>query len=260
MPNRLSTILLAACGALCANLAVAATTTTAPHAAAESPAVTMPSPARELRLAAAAPNATTAALRLAVSAMQCAQANGQGADAKRLTVIDYSKPSLEPRMWVFDLSTDTLLFEEHVAHGRNSGENMTTSFSNENGSYQTSLGLFLTRETYEGSNGYSLRLDGLDKGLNDLAMERAIVIHGAWYVDPAQAKQQGRLGRSLGCPALRNAVAKPLIDSIKDGNFVFSYHSGSDLVAKSASLACDRTRLAGVGTAGSSTASATAAP
>lgn len=252
MPNRLSTILLAACAALCANMALAATTSTSPDAAAIPPAAAMPAPARELRLAAAAPNATRDALRLAISAMQCAQAHGQGADAKRLTVIDYSKPSLEPRMWVFDLATDKLLFEEHVAHGRNSGDNMTTSFSNENGSYQTSLGLFLTGETYEGGNGYSLRLDGLDKGLNDLAMERAIVIHGAWYVDPAQAKQQGRLGRSLGCPALRNAVAKPLIDSIKKGNFVFSYHAGSDLVAKSDSLSCDRQRLAGTSGAGSS--------
>jgi len=258
MPNRLSTILLAACAALCANMALAATTATAPNAA-ESPGVAVPAPARELRLAAAAPNATRDALRLAVSAMQCAQAHGQGADARRLTVIDYSKPSLEPRMWVFDLATDTLLFEEHVAHGRNSGDNMTTSFSNENGSYQTSLGLFLTGESYQGSNGYSLRLDGLDKGLNDLAMERAIVIHGAWYVDPAQAKQQGRLGRSLGCPALRNAVAQPLIDSIKKGNFLFSYHAGSDLVAKADSLACDRQRLAGTSGSGTS-GTATSAP
>ena len=209
---------------------------------------------REARLAAAAPNATREAIALAVSAMQCAQTHGQGEDATRLTVIDYSKPSVEPRLWVFDLATDTLLFEEHVAHGRNSGGNMTTAWSNDDGSYQTSLGLFLTNETYEGSNGYSLRLDGLDPGFNDRARDRAIVIHGAWYVDPAQGAKQGRLGRSLGCPALRNAVAKPLIDAIKGGNFVFSYHDDANLVTAAKSLECDRTRLAGGGAGVTTTA------
>ena len=209
---------------------------------------------REARLVAAAPNATRDAVSLAVAAMQCAQSNGQGADGTRLTVIDYSKPSIEPRLWVFDLATDTLLFEEHVSHGRNSGENMTTAWSNDDGSYQTSLGLFLTNETYEGSNGYSLRLDGLDPGFNDRARDRAIVIHGAWYVNPEQGAKQGRLGRSLGCPALRNAVAKPLIDAIKGGNFVFSYHADGNLVAKAKSLECDRTRLAGGGAATRTTA------
>jgi hypothetical protein len=258
MTNRLTTILFSLCASLAAGAACAAPTTApaAASAAPISPSLPVSAATRDARLALAAPNATPEAIRLAVSAMQCAQAHGQGADAQRLTVIDYSKPSLEPRMWVFDLATDTLLFEEHVAHGRNSGENMTTSFSNENGSYQTSLGLFLTGETYEGSNGYSLRLDGLDKGLNDLAMERAIVIHGAWYVNPEQAAKQGRLGRSLGCPALRNAVAKPLIDSIKHGNFVFSYHKDRDLVAQAASLRCESERLAG----GAATAAIATAP
>ena len=257
MTNRLSPYLFALCAAFGAAEVHAAASTTAPASQSDARAVAMPVAARELRLAAAAPKADAAAIRLAVSAMECAQAHGQGADAKRLTVIDYSKPSLEPRLWVFDLATDTLLFEEHVAHGRNSGENLTTSFSNAEGSYQTSLGLFLTGETYQGGNGYSLRLAGLDAGLNDRAMERAIVMHGAPYVDPAAGAKQGRLGRSLGCPALRNAVAKPLIDAIKGGNFVFSYSSRADLVAQAKSLECARTQLAN---AGGAPATAIAAP
>lgn len=183
-------------------------------------------------LAALAPAASRDAVELAWSAVQCAQAHGQGTQATRLTLIDYSKPSLEPRLWVFDLAQGKLLFEEVVAHGRNSGANLATSFSNVDGSLQTSLGLFLTGQTYVGHNGYSLRLDGLDKGLNDRAMARAIVVHGAPYVDAATGRKQGRLGRSFGCPAVRTAVAQSLIDAIKGGNFVFSYFPGDALALR----------------------------
>ncbi|HET7845524.1 MAG TPA: murein L,D-transpeptidase catalytic domain family protein [Xanthomonadales bacterium] len=204
-------------------------------------------------LAKLAPAADPQALEVAFNAMQCAQAHGQGTNATKLTVIDYSKPSLEPRMWVFDLAQQKLLFEEVVAHGKNSGANMTTSFSNVDGSLQTSLGLFLTRETYQGGNGYSLRLDGLDKGLNDRAMARAIVIHGAPYVDPVAGAKQGRLGRSFGCPAVRQSVATPLIDAIKGGNFVFSYYPGDALAARMVAD-CPAVKAGGVSTV------ATAAP
>jgi hypothetical protein len=203
-------------------------------------------------LALLAPAADPVAIETALSAIRCAQAHGQGTNATRLTLIDYSKPSLEPRLWVFDLAQGKLLFEEVVAHGRNSGTNMTTSFSNVEGSLQTSLGLFLTGETYMGGNGYSLRLDGLDKGLNDRAMQRAIVIHGAPYVDPVAARKQGRLGRSFGCPAVRTAVATPLIDAIKGGNFVFSYYP-SDALASRQLADCPAA-------AGGATTVATAAP
>ena len=173
-------------------------------------------------LSALAPRANPEAIGLALDAMACAQAHGEGVDATRLTLIDSSLPSLTPRLWVFDLASRTLMFEEYVAHGRNSGDNFARSFSNEESSLQTSLGLFLTRDTYQGHNGYSLRLDGLDKGLNDRALARAIVVHGAPYVDPGAGAKQGRLGRSFGCPALRTAVAAQVIDTIKGGNFVFS--------------------------------------
>lgn len=211
------------------------------------------------RLAAAAPAADPAAIEAAVLAMQCAQSHGQGTGARRLTLIDYSRPSLDRRFWVFDLATGELLFEEFVAHGKNSGGNRTESFSNENGSLQTSLGLFLTGDTYQGANGYSLRMVGLDRGLNDRAFERAIVIHGAPYVDPDAGKKQGRLGRSHGCPALRSAVAKPVIDTIRRGNFVFSYHAGRELFAKSEQLKCG-VALAGAARNGGGATSAVAAP
>jgi hypothetical protein len=260
MPKVCSTFFFSLCAVLGATSAVAAPTTTPAPSTSVAAAPALPAVARDARLALAAPNANPVALKLAVSAMQCAQANGQGVEAKRLTLIDYSKPSLEPRLYVFDLENDQLLFEEHVAHGRNSGNNETTSFSNQDSSYQTSLGLFLTGETYEGSNGYSMRLEGLDPGLNDKAMSRAIVMHGSWYVDPVQGAKQGRLGRSLGCPALRNAVAKPVIDTIKHGNFVFSYSDRMDLVAQAKSLECERTQLAKAAGAGAVSAGVAAAP
>ena len=142
-------------------------------------------------------------------------------------------------MWVFDLAAQKLLFEEWVAHGRNSGENLTTRFSNRDGSFMTSLGGFTAQETYNGGNGYSLRLRGLEPGFNDKARDRAIVIHGAPYVNPAAAKLQGRLGRSLGCPAVRPAVARPLIDSIRDGTFVFAYYPDHDWLQRSRLLSAD---------------------
>jgi hypothetical protein len=111
-----------------------------------------------------------------------------------------------------------------VAHGRNTGENMATQFSDAMNSHQSSLGLFVTADTYVGSNGYSLRLDGLEPGFNARARERAIVMHGARYVDAKLAASQGRLGRSWGCPALREAVARDVIDTIRGGGVIFSYY------------------------------------
>ncbi|GAA5080028.1 murein L,D-transpeptidase catalytic domain family protein [Lysobacter panacisoli] len=189
-----------------------------------------------------APGADPKVLELAVSAMQCAQSGGVGADARRLAVIDYSRPSLMPRLWVFDLAAGKLLYEEVVAHGQGSGDNMATRFSNDDGSHQSSLGLFVTADTYTGRNGYSLRMKGLEPGVNDAAMARAIVMHGAPYVDPVRAKSMGRLGRSWGCPAVRSAVARPMIDLLKGGQFVFSYYPDQAWLARSALLKCPAAR------------------
>jgi hypothetical protein len=152
------------------------------------------------------------------------RAMNRGETVSTLTVIDFSRPSTERRLWVYDLRTKELLFEEHVSHGRNSGHNVPTLFSNEPESHKSSLGLFRAAEGYYGKHGYSLRLDGLEPGFNDRARERAIVIHGAAYVNAETAKAQGRLGRSLGCPAVRPAVAARLIDAVKEGGLVFAYY------------------------------------
>ena len=185
-------------------------------------------------MARTAPNADRKVLQLAAKAMSCAlQRPELGVDPARLSVIDYSRPSTEQRMWVFDLARQKLLFEEWVAHGRNSGGNATERFSNRDGSFMSSLGAFTAKETYMGGNGYSLRLEGLEPGFNDKARDRAIVIHGAPYVNPTIARLQGRLGRSLGCPAVRLTVARPLIDSLRGGAMVFAYYPDKEWLAHS---------------------------
>jgi hypothetical protein len=192
-------------------------------------------------LAAPAPKAVTLdanVRRAALDVVSCAQASGIGKAARSVTIIDYGRTSLEPRLWVVDIKTGAALVQEYVAHGRNSGENRTTSFSNAMNSHQSSLGLFVTAETYKGANGYSMRMDGLVPGVNDAARDRAIVMHGAPYVNPETGAKQGRLGRSWGCPALRSAVAQGVIDLIKGGNFVFAWHPDKDWVGASPYAKC----------------------
>ena len=168
-------------------------------------------------------------LQMALGAASCAVRSGDVTAPSTLTVIDYSKPSTEKRLWVFDLKSRELIYEELVAHGQGTGANMATQFSNEPDSHRTSLGLFRTDAPYVGKNGYSLRLDGLDKGLNDRARERAIVMHGAPYVSAAFVKSNGRLGRSHGCPAVSAEVAKQMIDRVKGGGLVFAYYPDARL-------------------------------
>ena len=140
-----------------------------------------------------------------------------------LVLIDFTKPSTEKRFCVIDLKQEKVLFSSYVSHGRASGENYAVSFSNQPGSHKSSLGFFLTGNTYIGKNGYSLLLDGLEQGINDKARERSIVIHGADYADPAVLKKQNRLGRSLGCPALPPAISSQIIDTIKNGSLLYIY-------------------------------------
>jgi hypothetical protein len=189
-------------------------------------------------LARLAPAADPQVLELALSAMRCAQAQGISAAAERLAVIDYRRSSLKPRLWVFDLEAGRLLFEEVVAHGQGSGDDLATRFSNLSGSHASSVGLFVTRDSYDGRNGYSMRMHGLEPGINDQALARAIVMHGAPYVDVTNGMKQGRLGRSWGCPAVREAIARRMIDVLKDGQFVFAYYPDSDWLAQSALLRC----------------------
>mgnify|MGYP001815175895 FL=1 len=174
-----------------------------------------------------APDIRTSVVKEALGAMKCAQSKGVGVHARRLAIIDYTIPSRERRMWVVDVEARKLLFKEHVAHGQNSGHDTPTAFSDRNGSHQTSLGLFLTDATYQGGNGYSLKLHGLSKGFNESAMHRKIVMHGAAYVNPAAAASMGRLGRSWGCPAVRVAIAKPMINALKNGTFSYAHGPGT---------------------------------
>ncbi len=171
-----------------------------------------------------APGLKADVLRMALNATGCAAEKGLVKRQDLITVIDYSLPSTEPRLFVFDLAARKLLFRELVAHGKNSGGNLASFFSNSPGSLATSIGLFVTADTYNGSNGYSLRLKGLEEGVNDMAMDRAIVMHGAPYVSRAAIRALGRLGRSWGCPAVRSEIAQKIIDTLRGGSPVFAYY------------------------------------
>lgn len=140
-----------------------------------------------------------------------------------ITIIDYSLPSTEKRLFVIDLANKNLLYNCLVAHGKNSGENIANSFSNDPRSLKSSLGFFITAETYNGENGYSLKLDGLEKNVNDNARIREIVIHGAKYATEKYINQFGRLGRSWGCLAVPPEILKELIDKISNGSCLFIY-------------------------------------
>ena len=147
---------------------------------------------------------------------------GKLADGKQLlTVIDFDLPSTEKRLWVLDLAKHEILFHTLVAHGHNSGENEATSFSNTDQSNMSSLGFYATGGEYEGKHGHSLRLQGLDEGINTNAAARSIVMHGADYVSEDFIKQNGRLGRSLGCPALPLDQYSQIIDAVNGGTCLF---------------------------------------
>ena len=150
-----------------------------------------------------------------------------------ITIIDYSLPSDKERLWVLDLVESKVLYHCLVSHGRNSGEVMAEKFSNKPGSYTSSPGFYTTGETYFGKHGLSLRLDGIENGINDKARERAIVIHGADYVSPEFIEKNGRLGRSLGCPAVPEELSAEIIETIKDGTCLFVYAPSESYLSKS---------------------------
>ncbi len=138
-----------------------------------------------------------------------------------LSIADFSQPSTSKRLYIIDLENNKLLFHTYVAHGRNSGKGQAITYSNRAKSHMSSPGFYRTESTYYGSNGYSLKLSGLEKGINDNALRRAIVVHGANYVSESLIESQGYLGRSYGCPAIPNYLARPIINTIKDGSCLF---------------------------------------
>ncbi len=170
------------------------------------------------------PGLSRQAFSLAIKGMDRLTDKGRLSNESIISIADFSQPSTNKRLYVIDLENYKVLFNTWVAHGRNSGREVTTSLSNQPSSYKSSPGFYITGETYNGNHGYSLRLDGVEKGINDNALERAIVIHGAEYVNPSFVKAQGYIGRSQGCPAVPVSLSTPIIKAIKDGTCLFIYH------------------------------------
>ena len=154
-------------------------------------------------------------------------------DSHLLTICDFSLSSAQKRLWVIDLNEKKVIFNSLVAHGKNTGKEFAQKFSNTESSYQSSLGFYITEATYNGSNGYSLKLLGMDSGYNDAALQRAIVMHGADYVSEDFIKNQKRLGRSWGCPAVPRALAEPIINTIKGKNCLFIYYPDTQYLTSS---------------------------
>lgn len=153
-----------------------------------------------------------------------------------LTIVDFAMASTEKRMWILDMTTQKVLFNTYVAHGKNTGGNKATKFSNTPNSFQSSLGFYVTAETYYGKNGLSLFIDGMEEGFNTKARERYVVIHGADYATPDFIKRAGRLGRSYGCPAVPTKLSKEIINKIKGQSVLFIYHPNRNYLENSGYL------------------------
>lgn len=153
-----------------------------------------------------------------------------------LSICDFSQPSVNKRLYVIDLDNYSLLYNTYVAHGVKSGKENASVFSNKPSSHKSSLGFYVTGQTYKGSNGYSLKLRGMEKGINDYAMKRGIVMHGADYVNEEYISSQGYIGRSYGCPAVAPEISEELIDQVKDGTCLFIYHPSTSYKSRSSLL------------------------
>lgn len=154
--------------------------------------------------------------------------NSRVASKSVLTIIDFTRPSHLKRLWVIDVDRKLLLFHCLTSHGKNSGESIATSFSNTPNSNKSSLGFFVTGKTYIGKHGTSLKLKGLEPGINDQAEARAIVMHGADYVSEHYIKKYGRLGRSFGCPAVPHELHEKIIETVSNGSCLFIFHDNID--------------------------------
>jgi len=174
---------------------------------------------------------------LAIKGLKKLDSDGKLNNPNIVTIVDYSQSSNKKRLYVIDLKNKKLLFNTFVAHGRNTGEEYAKSFSNDEGSYKSSLGFYITEHPIIGSHtGFSLLIDGVEKGFNDHAVQRAIIIHAAEYATENFIKKYGRLGRSYGCPSLPPEMNKPIIDAIKGGTCLFLYNPNKDYISKSALL------------------------
>ncbi|KTD10781.1 hypothetical protein Lgra_1747 [Legionella gratiana] len=185
------------------------------------------------KLSHSAPKLNKEVIKLALRAYKKAFVQGKVKNPI-LTIIDFSVPSNRRRMWIFDMKKYTLVLKTYVAHGKNSGRGpIPYKFSNEMLSKESSLGTYITEDTYIGHKGYSLNLEGLEKDLNSNAHTRRVVVHGAWYVEPSFIKETGRAGCSWGCPAIAASLAKFIINTIKNGSVLFAYYPDSYFLSHS---------------------------
>jgi len=174
---------------------------------------------------------------LAIRGLNKLDSEGKLKNPTIVTIADYSQSSIKKRLYVIDLKNKKLLFHTYVAHGRNTGDEFAKSFSNKEGSYKSSLGFYVTQQLITGSHtGFSLQIDGVEKGFNDHAIQRAIIMHGADYATENFIKKYGRLGRSYGCPSVPPEMNKPIIETIKEGTCFFIYNPDVDYLSKSALL------------------------
>jgi hypothetical protein len=177
------------------------------------------------------------AFEYALEGYRSLKAAGELANDRVLTIVDFSLPSFEKRLFIIDIISGRLLFNTFVSHGRNSGAAMATRFSNRPESNQSSLGFYVTGDTYRGEHGYSLKLEGMEKGINDNAFMRKIVVHGANYVNEKIISQKGYIGRSLGCPAIPDRLKTAIINVIRDGSCLFLYSPDRHYLSHSPVLA-----------------------
>jgi hypothetical protein len=169
----------------------------------------------------------------AITGFESLRSTGLLLNNRILSIVDFSLPSSKKRLFIIDMEDGKLLFNTFVAHGRNSGRDVATKFSNRAHSFQSSLGFYVTGETYHGQHGYSLRLLGLEKGINDNALNRGIVMHAAPYVNEISAEKRGCIGRSEGCPAIPVDIHRPVIETIKNGTCLFVYGTDKKYLAHS---------------------------
>jgi hypothetical protein len=174
-----------------------------------------------------------AVFTLALMGLKKLDTNGQLNNPHIISIADYSQSSTQKRLYVIDLKHRRLLFNTYVAHGRNTGEEYARLFSNEEGSLKSSLGFYVTTQSMVGPTGFSLKLQGVEKGINDNAEKRAIIMHGGDYVSEKYIRNHGFLGRSLGCPTLPTDLTRPIIETIKGGSCLFIYNPDNNYFAQS---------------------------
>ncbi|MBI2731330.1 MAG: murein L,D-transpeptidase catalytic domain family protein [Sphingobacteriales bacterium] len=171
---------------------------------------------------------------MAVKGLEKLKVSGLQMSDNIISIADFSQPSSNKRLYIIDLNNYTLLFQTYVAHGQKSGKEFAEKFSNRPHSYQSSPGFYITMDPYTGSNGYSLKLNGVEEGINDNALNRDIVIHGAPYVSEKLIGRQGYIGRSQGCPAVPQNLSHEIIETIKNGTCLFIYTGQSSYLQHSA--------------------------